>query len=109
MHLFSDECREYKTISTFHARSRRWTCPTFYREFGNIFLGRVDRGYNFVEELHNYKTGAVWPLENWDERTSFKQGWMVHQGEGRGKFSSPHSVKDFGNQKTPKMGRYDPD
>ena len=34
---------------------------------------------------------------------------MVHQREGGGNISSPHSVKDFGEQKPPKMGRCDPD
>ena len=29
---------------------------------------------------------------------------MVHQREGAGKFSSPHSVKDFGDQIPPKWG-----
>ena len=32
---------------------------------------------------------------------------MVHQREGGGKFSSPHLVKDFGDQKPPKMGMCD--
>ena len=33
---------------------------------------------------------------------------MVHQREGGGKISSPHSLKYFGDQKSPKMGRCDP-
>lgn len=33
---------------------------------------------------------------------------MVHQREGGGKISSPYSVKYFGDQKPPKMGRCDP-
>jgi len=32
---------------------------------------------------------------------------MVHQREGGGKISSPHSVKDFGDQKPAKMGSCD--
>ena len=32
---------------------------------------------------------------------------MVHQREGGGKISSPHSVKAFGDQNPPKMGRCD--
>lgn len=34
---------------------------------------------------------------------------MVHQREGGGKHSSPHSVKYFGNQNPSKMGRCDLD
>jgi len=34
---------------------------------------------------------------------------MVHQREAGRKFSSPHSVEAFGDQKPPKMGRCDPD
>ena len=32
---------------------------------------------------------------------------MVHQREGVGKISSPHSLKDFGDENPPKMGRCD--
>jgi len=34
---------------------------------------------------------------------------MVHQREGGGRTSSPHSIKYFGDQKPPKMGRCDLD
>ena len=34
---------------------------------------------------------------------------MVHQREGGGKISSPHLVEAFGDQKPPKIGRFDLD
>jgi hypothetical protein len=40
----------------------------------------------------------------WVERTTSKKGKMVVEGEGRGKFSSPHSIKYFGDQSLPKWG-----
>jgi hypothetical protein len=47
-------------------------------------------------------------LVAWVERTISRQGKMVLKGEGRGKISSPHLVKYFGEKNPPKMGRYDP-
>jgi len=54
-----------------------------------------------IEKVQNNQTGAVGTLAGWTERATSKQGQMVLQGEGRGKISSPPSVKDFGYQKPP--------
>lgn len=43
----------------------------------------------------------------WVERLTSKKGYMVLHREGHGKFSSPHSIKYFGNQNPLKFESYD--
>jgi hypothetical protein len=43
-------------------------------------------------------------LENWVERTTSRKNKVVLQGEGRGKFSSPPSVKLLGTKTLSKWG-----
>jgi hypothetical protein len=43
-------------------------------------------------------------LLDWVKRTTSTQSKLVLQGEGRGKISSPHSIKILGTKSLPKWG-----